>query len=364
MSSRRRQVIEAGVVGAAVGAAVVLTYRATHPPEASIAPRSGADGSGSGIAPGLFDMPDGVTHGDLTTPDGGTIHYAEKGEGRPLVLLHGVTLRHDVWAPQFHQLADRYRVIAVDLRGHGESKVGSLGLGLPRLADDLATLLESLDLRGAVVVGHSMGGMTVMRFCGDHRDVLGARVAAVALVATAARNPVPAWLDGPARALLAAGQAQVEMGKPLPTATLMPRPMVRLAFGDHPHPRAVEVVQSMITSMDDANLLGSLEGIVEHDARSALRETRTPSLVAVGTRDLLTPVPAGRALARNLPGCEFVLLPRAGHQLMQERPTELAELIDALVARHLGEVDLVAQAVAADDRPVEAEQVEPPAEPL
>ena len=65
-----------------------------------------------------------------------------------------------MWAPQFHQLTDRYRVIAVDLRGHGESAVGSDGLGISRLADDLATLLTALDLRDAVVVGHSMGGMT------------------------------------------------------------------------------------------------------------------------------------------------------------------------------------------------------------
>jgi hypothetical protein len=102
-------------------------YRSTHP----------VRGLGSGLArPGsspvdrcrthLFDLPDGVVEGDVPTPDGGTIHYAEKGSrAARWCLLHGVTLRHDVWAPQFHQLADRYRVIAVDLRGHGRSQPGS-----------------------------------------------------------------------------------------------------------------------------------------------------------------------------------------------------------------------------------------------
>ena len=111
--------------------------------------------------------------------------------------------------------------------------------------------------------------------------------------------------------------------------------------------------------MDDANLIESLLGIVEHDARDALRATRTPSVVVVGTRDILTPVPAGRAIARTMPGSEFVVLPRAGHQLMQERPDELAELIVALVARVEGSASSVAEAVAVDDRPVEADQVEP-----
>lgn len=361
---RTAKVVALGAAAAAAGAAALGLYRATHPPEASgpISPDPGRRRRPLGHH--LFDLPPGVMEGDVPTPDGGSIHYAELGEGRPLVLLHGVTLRHDVWAPQFHQLADRYRVISVDLRGHGRSEVGALGLGLPRLATDLATLLEALDLRDAVVVGHSMGGMTVMQFCGDHPDVLGDRVAAIALVATAAHQAVPPYLEGAMRRLLTTGKGQVERGAPLPTRRVVSRPTVRLVFGDQPHPRAVDVVHQMTTSMHDAHLIDSLLGVVEHDARDALRATRTPSIVVVGTRDVLTPVPAGRALARLLPGSELVVLPRAGHQLMQERPDELAELIDALVARVEGTAASVADAVAADDRPVEADQVEAVGEPL
>lgn len=364
LNGRTAKAVALAAAGAAAGAAAVGLYRSTHPAEASGPPS--ADPGRRRRLPGhhLFDLPDGVVEGDVSTPDGGTIHYAEKGEGRPLVLLHGVTLRHDVWAPQFHQLADRYRVIAVDLRGHGRSEVGALGLGLPRLATDLATLLEALDLRDAVVVGHSMGGMTVMRFCGDHPDVLGERVAAIALVATAAHQAVPPYLEGVLRRVLTSGKGQVERGAALPTRRVVSRPTVRLVFGDRPHPRAVDIVHQMTTSMHDAHLIDSLLGIVEHDARDALRATRTPSLVVVGTRDVLTPVPASRAMARLMPGSELVVLPRAGHQLMQERPDELAELIDALVARVEGDAASVADAVAADDRPVERDQVEAVGEPL
>ncbi len=109
-------------------------------------------------------------------------------------------------------------------------------------------------------------------------------------------------------------------------------------------------------------LVPSLAGLIEHDARVALRATRTPALVVVGTRDLLTPVPSGRHLAHLLPDAELVVLPKAGHQLMQERPDELAELIDAFVARIEGEASSVEAAVAASAGPVAPDQVEPAGE--
>lgn len=364
MNKQAKQLIGLGLAGVAAGAAAFGLYRATHPSEAKGAPTAGGSRRRRELTDDLFEMPDGVTYGDIDTPDGGSIHYAEKGSGRPLVLLHGVTLRHDVWAPQFQMLADQYRVIAVDLRGHGRSEVGSLGLGLPRLATDVATLLEALDLRDAILVGHSMGGMTLMRFCGDHPDVLDERVAGIALVATAAYGTVPPLLSGTSRRLLDRGAQQVAGGRSLPSQRLLTRRAVRLVFGDSPSPRAIDIVTGMTGSISDANLIGSIQGIVEHDARDALRATKTPSLVVVGTRDTLTPVPMSRRMARLMPGCEFVVLPRAGHQLMQERPNELADLIDAMVARIEGKVDSVAEAVAEDEGPVDPSQVEQPFEPV
>ena len=109
-------------------------------------------------------------------------------------------------------------------------------------------------------------------------------------------------------------------------------------------------------------LVPSLAGLFEHDARAALRATRTPALVVVGTRDLLTPVPAGRHLAHLLPDAEFVVLPKAGHQLMQERPHELADLLDAFVARIDGDVATVAAGVAEQQGSVTRGQVEPAGE--
>ena len=131
MNSRKLVVLGATAIG--IGVAAVGAYRATHPKEAGgpVAPSPGR--ARPPLPPELFDLPDGIVHHHLPTPDGGVVHAIEKGAGRPIVLLHGITLRSDVWAPQFHQLADRYRVIAVDLRGHGESVAGSSGFGLDPL---------------------------------------------------------------------------------------------------------------------------------------------------------------------------------------------------------------------------------------
>ena len=183
----------------------------------------------------LFDMPDDVAHRTMATRDGGELHFIERGEGRPLVLLHGITLRADVWAPQFHQLADRYRVIAVDLRGHGTSTAGTDGYGLPRLATDVATILETLDLYDAVVAGHSMGGMTVMQFCGDHPAVLDDRVAGVVFVATRAHAVVPALVAGTVRRLGDRAQARLDAGRNIPQSPAVGARLARPRSGSGRH---------------------------------------------------------------------------------------------------------------------------------
>lgn len=350
-----RKILALGAAAAGVGVAAFGAYRATHPADAR---GPGAPRPSRGVDDALLDLPDDVVHHELPTPDGGTIHAIEKGEGPPLVLLHGITLRSDVWAPQFHQLVDRHRVVAVDLRGHGRSVAGTDGYGISRLAADLATLLEGLDLRDALVVGHSMGGMTIMQFCGDHPAVLAERVAGLAFVATRAHQVLPPYVDRLARVLVAKGQGRLDGGRELPGRATPNTRLVRAAFGDRPSPKAVGIVAEMGASMDPRALVPSMAGLLDHDARDALRATDTPSLVVVGTRDLLTPVPSSRHLAHLLPDSDFVVLPRAGHQLMQERPDELAELLDAFRARIDGDADSVAEAVDADPRPVDPDQVE------
>jgi pimeloyl-ACP methyl ester carboxylesterase len=279
----------------------------------------------------LLDLPDDVERLDIASHDGGTLHLLERGEGRPIVLLHGITLQGSVWAPQLHQLADGHRVIACDLRGHGRSEAGTDGFGLDMLARDLRTVLETLDLRDAIVVGHSMGGMAIMQFCADHTDVLDKRVAGLAFVATAAEPVVPEPVIGYVRRVAGYSVRRLESGRPVlhykwgdNDASWL---LCRIAFGKEPSAKAVEQVRTMISSVGPESFQPSFAGLLVHDAREALKVTDVPSVVVVGTRDVLTPVAHARVIAELMPHAELHVLRDAGHQIMQERPNELAEIL-------------------------------------
>lgn len=290
----------------------------------------------------LLRLPTGVVHHRISSHDGGELHAVERGEGRPLVLLHGVTLAAPVWSPQLHGLAGTpghpgFRVIAVDLRGHGSSTVGSDGWGMAPLAHDLATVLTQLDLRRAIVAGHSMGGMTTMRFCTDFPDVLAERVAGVVFVATAAATPLHPFLLSRVTTLGARIIDRLDHGKPYPAMRFsggdVSLLMCRLAFGKDPSAAAVEQVRACVEAMDVESLQRSWVGLLDHDVRDTLGSVAVPAEIVVGSRDLLTPPAAARSIAGLLPGAGFHLLHGAGHQLMQERPAELASIIRDLAAR-------------------------------
>jgi len=119
--------------------------------------------------------------GTITTRDGIEIFYKDWGNGQPVVFSHGWPLNADAWDEQAFFAASRgYRAIAHDRRGHGRSSQPWAGNDMDHYADDLADLIEALDLRDAVLVGHSTGGGEVTRYIGRHGT---SRVAKAVLVA-------------------------------------------------------------------------------------------------------------------------------------------------------------------------------------
>jgi pimeloyl-ACP methyl ester carboxylesterase len=324
--NRRALALAAAALGAAAAAGTVLLRHSTSTMKARADPR---------LDP-LYDLPGDVAHHQIPAADGGSLHVLERGRGRPLVLIHGITLQAAVWSPQLHQLADRYRVLAMDVRGHGGSQVGADGFGRKVAAQDLAAMLDHFDLRDAVVVGHSMGGTILMEFAGDFPDQVAKRLAGMVFMDTAAYQLLPSPALPVAKALGRHVKERFESGRPVPHRQFgeddLSWAMARLAFGRRPSAKAVDQVRRFLEEVPQSTSLPAGIDLLDHDARSVLGATHTPSLVLVGSRDVLTPVFAARRVARFLPNARLEVVPGAGHQLMQERPDEVAALLDDFVA--------------------------------
>jgi pimeloyl-ACP methyl ester carboxylesterase len=324
--NKRRLGLATAALGAAAAAGAVVLRQSTSNAKA----RTNPD-----LDP-VYDLPGDVAHHQIPATDGGSLHVLERGTGRPLVLIHGIALQAAVWAPQLHQLADRYRVLAMDVRGHGRSQAGADGFGRKAAARDIATILDHFDLHDAVMVGHSMGGMILMEFVGDFPNQVGKRVAGLVFMGTAAYQILPNPVLPVAQALGRHVKQRLENGRPVPQPQFgeddFSWAFARLAFGRRPSAKAVGQVRRFLEEVPQSTTLLSGVDLLDHDARVVLAATDTPALVLVGSRDLLTPVFTTRRVARFLPHARFEVLAGAGHHLMQERPHEVAVLLDEFVA--------------------------------
>ena len=314
MNLRRASFLGAGVAGGA-GLAYLLQRTAA---------RRWRVGAEELAAAGLSLPPD-IRHHFVTTSDGGRLHVVERGEGPTSVLVHGVTLSAATWAPQLRMLPGR--VLAVSQRGHGQSRAGREGYTFERLAADLAEVLSELDVRDAVLVGHSMGGMVAQLLALDRPEDLSLHVRRLLLVAS-----TPGPIAGPPlAAIVAAASARAlasaeRKGRgPFPkSATVWAS---RVAFGAAPSPAAMELLCEMLDSMSPGALAELTRHLLAFDVRDRLAELALPVHVVVGTRDLLTPPRAARGIADRVRGSRLTVLPGCGHKVMLERAGTLCDLV-------------------------------------
>lgn len=283
--------------------------------------------------------PDEPLHHHLATHDGGEIHVVEQGSGRPVVLLHGVLLQWTVWSALFTLMASRHRVVAWDMRGHGESRAGREGVSLDAVADDLAMVLDELDLTDAIVVGHSMGGMAVGHFVRRHPDTLRERVAALCFLATSASALARKLSLGNMKTMYGL------VGRALVAGLRRPNPrygwrdndlsaaMLRTAFGPAATADTVDAVRRMVASVPTATMVQAGDALADHDERDALRAVDVPTVVVVGDVDRITPPDHAEELASLVAGAELHVLHGIGHQVMQEAPHELSAILDELAGR-------------------------------
>ena len=228
----------------------------------------------------------------ITTQDGTRIYYKDWGTGQPVVFSHGWPLNADAWQSQMVFLAQNgYRTIAHDRRGHGRSSQPSGGNDMDTYADDLATLIEALDLRDVVLVGHSTGGGEVARYIGRHgtsrvaKAVLVSAIPPLMLKTEANPDGLPIEAFDEIRAGLAADPSQFyrDLAEPFYGAN---RPGAEVSRG---------IRDAFWFQSEQAGLKNSYECIEvfsETDLTEDLKRIDVPTLIVHGDDDQIVPIVA------------------------------------------------------------------------
>lgn len=241
--------------------------------------------------------------------------YQVTGEGPALLLLHAFPFDRRLWSEVTPRLAERFRVIAMDARGFGESTPPD-PFSIADLADDAALLLDALGVPMAAVAGVSMGGYAALAFAARHP----ARLAALALVDTRSTADSPQGRIGRDQgiALVRAEGAAVYAAS-----------MVDQLLSAHAPPPVRTFAHQLASSEPPEAIAGALLAMRERpDRTSELGAIACPTLVVVGSEDAVTPPSDARALQAAIPGARLVEIAGSGHLVPLEAPAAFtAELM-------------------------------------
>ncbi|WP_410620762.1 alpha/beta fold hydrolase [Amycolatopsis sp. cmx-8-4] len=264
------------------------------------------------------------------TSDGAEIFYKDWGSGPPVVFSHGWPLNADAWDPQLNLVASNgFRAIAHDRRGHGRSSQTWTGNDMDTYADDLAALIESLDLTGVVLVGHSTGGGEVTRYLGRHgtervrKAVLLGAVPPLMLQTAANPGGLPLSAFDDIRAGVAADRSQFyqDLSAPFYGAN---RPGSAVSQGLRDQFWRLSMQVGLKAAYD------CVAQFSEQDFTGDLGKIEIPVLVVHGDDDQIVPIDAaGRRSAEILPNATLVVHEGAPHGLCGDHETRFnAELLE------------------------------------
>jgi pimeloyl-ACP methyl ester carboxylesterase len=345
-SFSRRRAKQVGIAGAAVG--VVAAGLATAFAVERVLVRKSLNAPGDPHVDEPFGEQPFDEELTVTAADGTELHVevvepaAEKGHGKPtIVFVHGLALDMGTFYFQRQALAERgdHRLVFYDQPGHGRSsKLKSGDYDIAALGKSLAAVLDATVPDGHIIlVGHSMGGMTIMAFAEQYPEWFGKRVTGVVLMSTSAGLVDKTKLGIPTLVARASapffplwGRAAHLGGGTIDRARLASSDLAwlltrRYGFGDaKPSPSLVTFVESMNSKTSVETLTRYLRTLYDHDRAPALSALRgVPVLVIVGTRDYLTPVVHSEAILKHLPEAELVKIENSGHVVMLEKSDEV-----------------------------------------
>jgi 3-oxoadipate enol-lactonase len=240
----------------------------------------------------------------------GVAYSVDGPAGAPVVVLsNSLGATRGMWGPQVPALAERYRVVTYDSRGHGESPAPAGPYSLDDLADDVVALLDEVGARRAHVVGLSIGGMVGMRLAARDPD----RVDRLAVLCTSAKPEPQGFLD---RAVA------VRSGGTAPIAPTVVGRWLTPAYAAE-HPDLVARLEAMIAGADDEGYAACCEVVAGVDLREDLGRITAPTLVVSGADDAALPPEHQRLIADRIAGAELLTVAPAAHLANLERTLEV-----------------------------------------
>jgi pimeloyl-ACP methyl ester carboxylesterase len=287
----------------------------------------------------------------VTTPDGVPLAVREAGPvDAPvtMVFIHGFCLRMGAFHFQRTRLPNRLsppvRMVFYDQRGHGRSGTGAPETyTLTQLGEDLESVLTKVVPRGLVLlVGHSMGGMTVLSHARQFPDQYGRRIVGAAIISSAAegvtRSPLGEILKNPALEAFRFTARSVPklMHRGRNVSRSLIGPILRAAsYSDLQVSRSLDAFsQRMMNGTPIATMVGFLGALEKHDETAGLWTLlKVPTLIACGDHDLLTPDEYSRKMAASLPRSELVIVAGASHLALLDKPEAINDGLVRLVHR-------------------------------
>jgi len=256
--------------------------------------------------------------------DGAELAVEVRGEGAPVVFIHGFPFDRTMWR---HQLAgfSRWKRIALDLRGAGASSAPAEGYSVARYADDVVQVLDALGIDRAVVCGLSLGGYILFDLLRRHAG----RIRAAVLCNTKATADSPEARRGrDEMAALAEREGVGAVAERLLPQLLAPATVAA-------QPDVVTHLRDMIGRTPLPGLVGALRALRDRpDSTPMLDSIRVPVLAVAGAEDKIAPVDVMRAMAAAIPGAQFAVIPAAGHLAPLEQPLAtsrvVADFLDAV----------------------------------
>jgi 3-oxoadipate enol-lactonase len=248
------------------------------------------------------------------------LHAVEAGSGDAVVLVHAIGCDHRMWDSLAAALSSQFRVIRVDVRGHGRSPVTKGPYSLEELADDVAALLDKRGVTRAHWVGLSMGGMIGQAFAIDHPSRLHRLVLANTTSSYGAEGP-KLW-DARIKAVNEAGMAAI-------VDVVMTR-----YFSDafrETHPEVVATFRERVLSTPAAGYVACCAAIRDLDFTRDLAGIRARTMVIAGEKDAGTPVAMSEEIVRHITGAQLAIIPGAAHLSAVDSAPDFNALVRAFL---------------------------------